>query len=72
MATDRDNLNPHKAAVAAMYLFGARYAGQRGGAMDFWEGLSASEQGLCERLVSAVAAAREDLPPQTGKGRHGK
>lgn len=52
------NLNPHKAAVAAMYLWGRTYSQQRGGSMDFWDGLSDSAKDLCRRLVADIEKAR--------------
>jgi hypothetical protein len=33
------NLNPHKPARAAMWLWGKEYSQQGGGSMDFWDGL---------------------------------
>jgi len=51
------NLNPHKAAVAAMWLYGAAYSNQSGGSMDFWDSLSASEKKSCRRLVAEIEKA---------------
>ena len=48
------NLNPHKAARAAMFLFANRYAGQGGGSMDFWDSLNKSDQGFCRRCVEEI------------------
>lgn len=56
----RQNLNPHRPALAAMYVWSFRYAQQRGGSMDFWESLPAHEKDLCRRLVADVLAAREE------------
>jgi hypothetical protein len=53
----RRNLNPHKAAYAAMYLYGPEYAAQRGGSMDFWDKLSESKRRVCRDLVAAVLKA---------------
>ena len=54
------NLHPHKAAVAAMWLWGKRYSQQRGGSMDFWDSLTASEQGTCRNMVKQILNAPED------------
>ena len=56
------NLNPHKAAKAAMWLFSERYSNQSGGSMDFWESLTASERRLCRRLVADIEAAKPESP----------
>ena len=58
---DRRNLNPTKLAVAAMYLFGSRYAAQRGGSMDFWDSLPAGDKNLCRELIASIAAARKEM-----------
>lgn len=59
-AADARNLAPHRAAVAAMWLFGADYADQRGGSMDFWDSLNEAQKYNCRRLVSDIEAA----PPE--------
>lgn len=48
------NLNPHKAARAAMFLFSKRYAAQGGGSMDFWGSLSKPDQDFCRRCVEGI------------------
>ena len=54
------NLNPHKPARAAMWLFGKRYAAQGGGSMDFWGRLSESDKRMCRELVADIENAPED------------
>lgn len=54
------NLNPHKAAVSAMYLYGREYAAQGGGSMDFWESLPSYLKGTCRALVVAIENAPEE------------
>lgn len=54
------NLNPHKPALVAMWLYGARYAAQMGGSMDFWDKLSDTEKRLCRKLVSEINEAPEE------------
>ncbi len=56
---DQRNLNPHKAAVAAMHLWGSEYSLQNGGSMDFWDSLSKSRQELCRELVRKIEKARK-------------
>ena len=57
---DRRDLDPHKAAVAAMWLWGKRYSEQRLGSMGFWDSLSASEQRICRDLVARIAEVRDE------------
>jgi hypothetical protein len=57
---DKRNLNPHKAAVAAMYLWGAAYSRQNGGSMDFWDSLRESDKETCRSLVKAIEKARKE------------
>lgn len=54
------NINPHKAAVAAMWLCGAAYAEQRGGSMDFWDSLPEGTKDNCRRLVAEIEKARPE------------
>ena len=49
------NLNPHKAARVAMYLYGHAYAAQRGGSMDFWDDLPEGRKNVCRKLVAELA-----------------
>ena len=60
MENQERNLNPHKPAKAAMWLFGDKYARQRGGSMDFWDSLSQSEKMLCRELIRDVNDARDE------------
>ncbi len=53
------NLNPTKAAVAAMFIYHNEYAAQHGGSMDFWDRLDAHEKSVCERCVEKIEAARQ-------------
>lgn len=52
------NLDPHKGAVAAMWLWGAAYDAQKGGSMDFWDSLTESQREQCKRLVQDIECAR--------------
>ncbi len=57
MARAKRNLRPTPEAVAAMWLWGKRYSKQRGGSMDFWDGLSESEKRLARNCVEQILAA---------------
>lgn len=54
------NLNPHKAAVAAMYLWGGAYSSFGGGCMDFWDSLRESDRDICRRCVKDIEKARKE------------
>jgi hypothetical protein len=54
------NLNPHKPARMAMYLFGERYAAQSGGSIDFWDKLSEGDKQLCRECVDKLEQSREE------------
>lgn len=51
------NLNPHKAAIAAMYLWGDEYSLQGGGSMDFWDALGGGRKETCRELVAKILEA---------------
>ena len=53
----RRDLNPHKPAVAAMWLWGAAYAKSGLGSMGFWDRLPEREKQLCRDLVEQIEAA---------------
>lgn len=53
----RRNQRPTAEAVAAMYLYGAEYAAQGGGSMDFWDKLDGSRRQLCHDLVNRIIEA---------------
>ena len=57
---NRRNLNPHKAALIAMWLYARRYASQGGGSMDFWGKLSKAEQQTCRECVKRLETAPEE------------
>lgn len=59
---DRRNLNPHKPAVAAMWLYGAEYAAQGGGSMDFWDRLDESRKRICRDFLERLKAVPDEVP----------
>ena len=54
------NLNPHRAAKAAMWLWGDKYAAQHGGSMDFWDSLSEGDKDLARRMVRDILGSPEE------------
>jgi len=48
------NLNPHKAAKAAMWIWNERYMAFGGGSMDFWDSLSESEKQIARTCVKEI------------------
>jgi hypothetical protein len=51
---DKRNSKPTAPARVAMALYNERYAGQRGGSMDFWDTLTAGEQRTCRDIAERV------------------
>jgi hypothetical protein len=64
MSDQSRNLNPHKAARAAMYIWGERYAQQRGGSMDFWDKLQEHEKNVARRLVKEISELPDEALEQ--------
>ena len=58
-----DLKNPHKAARAAMWLFGEAYGRQSLGINDYYDKLASAQKDMCRRLVKEIAKA----PPEPGK-----
>lgn len=54
MKDQKRNLNPHKAARAAMFLHCDRYASQGDGSMDFWDSLTDREKNFCRACVCEI------------------
>ncbi len=64
-ARDRRNQSPTAPAVAAMYLYGAEYASQGGGSMDFWDKLSWPKKKRCEEMVLKIIDAIPNRPDKS-------
>lgn len=56
-AMAKRDLNPHKAARVAMWLWGPRYARSGLGSMGYWDSLSDSEKDTCRLAVSDIERA---------------
>ena len=54
---DQENINPTPEAVMAMELWCDNYARQKGGSMDFWDGLSETGKRRCQDAVARILAA---------------
>lgn len=65
----RRDLNPHKPAKAAMWIFGDRYARSRKGSMGFWDSLTESDQELCRMCVKEIEKAPTETPNAEVTGR---
>lgn len=65
MRDQRHNLNPHKPARAAQWLWSKRYAEYGGGSMDFWHSLSAQEQEIARRCAKDISKARPENMQRT-------
>ncbi len=48
------NLNPHKPAVAATWIWNERYMASGTGAMEFWDSLSESEQVIARKCIDEI------------------
>ena len=64
MEDQKRNLNPHKSARAAMWLYSHEYSNSRKGSMDFWDSLTNSQRGVCRNMVREVNQSRID-PEET-------
>lgn len=60
MSNQQRNLHPHAEARLAMAIWGEEYSKQRGGSMDFWDGLSPFRKSLCVQIVDGVLKANEE------------
>ena len=52
------DLNPHKEAVAAMWLWGAEYSRSGLGSMGFWDQQNNARKMLCADMVKQIEKAR--------------
>jgi len=54
MEDQRRNMNPHRSAKAAMWLYSERYSRLGIGSMNFWDNLTKSEKDTCRRMVAEI------------------
>jgi hypothetical protein len=60
-ADPQRDLNPHRPAVAAMWLYHDRYSKGGLGSMGFWDSLAPSEQRTCRDMVQDICKARLEI-----------
>ena len=48
---------PHKAARAAMWLYGSDYAASGLGSMGYWDSLTKYRQAVCRQMVAEIERA---------------
>lgn len=61
---DRSVSGYHAEAIAARYLWGAEYARQNGGQMDFYESLPESRKAICRCFVDEIKRCQRRDPTQ--------
>lgn len=60
MNDQTQNLNPHKFAVAAMWIFRNEYSQHGGGSMDFWQQLPDRYKEMIFTMVRQIEQAPGD------------
>lgn len=60
MQKHQRNLNPHRTAVCAMWLYGTRYNSQSGGSMDLWDKLTKMEKNVCRIMANQISQTRPE------------
>jgi len=64
------NINPHKEALLAIYVWGGRYSQQSGGCMDFWDSLSKHDKEICVYGVDTILnTPHRASEPEDAEGR---
>ena len=58
------DLDPHKPARAAMWIFGDRYAKSGLGSMGFWDSLHESEKNIARECVTTIEMSRDEERPR--------
>jgi hypothetical protein len=52
------NLDPHRPAKCAMWLYSDRYSKLGIGSMNFWDRLTDSEKSICTRMAEDIVCTR--------------
>ena len=60
MIKEERNLDPHRPAICAMWLYDDQYSKQKGGSMDFWDKLSDSDKNTCRRMSEQISCTRPE------------
>ena len=58
------DLNPHKSALMAIFIYASRYSQQNLGSMGFWKSLSKSQKSVCREAVERIEKARKEAAPK--------
>lgn len=64
IARERRNINPHAEAVLATNLWGAEYAGQRLGCMDWWDQLDDQRKRRVREILNRLDGLKRELASQ--------
>jgi len=65
---EQRNLDPHRPARCAMWLYADRYTSQKGGSMDFWDKLSERDKATCRRMAEQIATTRPETDTELNGG----
>jgi len=65
---EQRNLDPHRPAICAMWLYADRYTSQRVGSMEFWDKLSESDKATCRRMAEQIATTRPETETELNGG----
>lgn len=60
MTREERNLDPHRPARCAMWLYSERYKNQKGGSMDFWDKLTKNEKETCRSMAEQISSTRPE------------
>ena len=60
MTKEERNLDPHRPARCAMWLYAEHYKNQKGGSMDFWDRLTELEKDTCRRMAEQISCTRPE------------
>lgn len=63
----RRDLNPHKAARMAMWLWGANYAASGLGSIGYWDQLSERDKFTCRQAVADILKAPDEPAQRKSK-----
>lgn len=60
MTEEERNLDPHRPARCAIWVYSERYINQKGGIMDFWDKLTKQEQDICRIMAEQISCTRPE------------
>lgn len=65
------NMHPHAEAILAMTVWGDEYSRQRGGCMDFWEGLPDYRKHIVRNALDRIQTLPRAKPQSSETERAG-